>query len=89
MNVRIKTRSLGNTKFVGELYKIGMLSINIMFSCIRQLVTSDNLNEVESLCKLIPTIGARMEDECARKDAGKNVSKVFTLFRDFWLAFLE
>lgn len=78
MNVRIKTRSLGNTKFVGELYKIGMLSINIMFSCIRQLVTSDNLNEVESLCKLIPTIGARMEDECARKDAGKN--KLPTLF---------
>ena len=66
----MKIRSLGNTRFVGELYKIGMLSINIMNTCIRQLVQSDNESELESLCKLIPTIGSKME----REEKGKEVT---------------
>ena len=62
-NNQIKFRILGNTRYVGELYKVGMLSINVMNTFICQLVQSDNETELESLCKLIPAIAAEMERE--------------------------
>ena len=37
--------------------------MNIMSACMRQLVSSDNENELESLSKLIPTIGREFERE--------------------------
>ncbi|CAG5105893.1 Oidioi.mRNA.OKI2018_I69.chr1.g2544.t3.cds [Oikopleura dioica] len=61
LNTRIKIRGLGNVKFVGELYMEGLLSLNIIKICCQQLVYSDSENELESLCKLIPTIGKRMQ----------------------------
>ena len=39
----------------------GLLSLNIIKICCQQLVYSDSENELESLCKLIPTIGKRMQ----------------------------
>ena len=39
----------------------GLLSLNIIKICCAQLVYSDSENELESLCKLIPTIGKRMQ----------------------------
>merc|ERR1712106_624172 len=63
VNVRIKQQSMGNVTFVGELYLQKLLSSNIMNGCMRQLSTSDNENELESLSKLIPTIGREYERE--------------------------
>ena len=39
-----------------------------MNTCIRQLAHSDNESELESLCKLIPTIGEKMEREEKAKE---------------------
>ena len=66
LNNRIKIRSMGNTRFVGELYMIQLLSANIMSGCIGQLVHSNSETELESLCKLIETIGEKYstEDKC-------------------------
>ena len=73
---KVKRRAMGNTKFVGELYKIGMLSINIMNNCIRQFVISNNETELEALSKLIPAIGRRMEGE----EKGRDVSTTYIYF---------
>ncbi len=50
-------------RFVGELYLQKLLSVNIMIGCMRQLISSDHETELESLSKLIPTIGAELEKE--------------------------
>lgn len=60
---------MGNTRFVGELYMIQLLSANIMSGCIGQLVHSNSETELESLCKLIEAIGEKYSTE----DKGKEV----------------
>jgi len=80
LQTRVKIRSMGNTKFVGELYKMNLLSINIMNSCIRQLVQSNNETELESLCKLIPTIGRRMEGEQKGQEVKNLILRNFLKF---------
>ena len=49
--------------FVGELYLEKLLSVNIMIGCMRQLINSEHETELESLSKLIPTIGKELENE--------------------------
>ena len=58
-----KSKFILSSSFVGELYLRKLLSMNIMSACMRQLVSSDNENELESLSKLIPTIGREFERE--------------------------
>lgn len=59
-----KKRSLGNIKFIGELFKLGMLTEGTMISCISQLMNKESDEEsLESLCKLLTTIGKTLEKE--------------------------
>ena len=59
-----KRQGLGLVKFVGELFKLDMLSLKIMNACIVKLlhniVTPDE-EDVESLCQLISTIGEKIQ----------------------------
>lgn len=59
-----KRRGLGLVHFIGELFKLGMLTERIMHECVRKLVdfqgTPDEA-EVESLSKLLRTIGAHLD----------------------------
>ncbi|TPX08985.1 uncharacterized protein E0L32_009564 [Thyridium curvatum] len=59
-----KRRGLGLVQFIGELYKLGMLTERIMHECVRKLVdyqgTPDEA-EIESLSKLLRTIGASLD----------------------------
>lgn len=60
-----KRRGLGLVQFIGELYKLGMLTERIMHECVRKLVDHKGVPdeaEVESLCKLLRTIGANLDD---------------------------
>ncbi|KAI0048925.1 ARM repeat-containing protein [Auriscalpium vulgare] len=59
-----KRRSLGLIRFIGELFKLQMLTERIMHECIKQLLGSvDNPEEeeVESLCELLTTIGVQLD----------------------------
>ncbi len=60
-----KRRGLGLVQFIGELYKLGMLTERIMHECVRKLVdyqgTPDEA-EIESLSKLLRTIGANLDN---------------------------
>ncbi|KAK2728100.1 hypothetical protein QYM36_008546, partial [Artemia franciscana] len=66
LNERIsKTKRimLGNIRFIGELFKLRMLSIKIMNFCISKLLKSRDEEQLECLCKLISTIGKTYEEE--------------------------
>ncbi|THC99681.1 hypothetical protein EYZ11_000842 [Aspergillus tanneri] len=59
-----KRRGLGLVKFIGELYKLGMLTERIMHECVKKLVDYEGLPdeaEVESLTSLLRTIGASLD----------------------------
>ncbi|KHJ31694.1 putative eukaryotic translation initiation factor 4 gamma [Erysiphe necator] len=59
-----KRRGLGLVQFIGELYKLGMLTERIMHQCVMKLVDYKGVPdeaEVESLIKLLKTIGANLE----------------------------
>ncbi|KAF4584302.1 translation initiation factor 4g [Ophiocordyceps camponoti-floridani] len=59
-----KRRGLGLVQFIGELYKLGMLTERIMHECVHKLVNYKGMPdeaEIESLCKLLRTIGANLD----------------------------
>ncbi|KAI0481143.1 hypothetical protein GGR56DRAFT_664468 [Xylariaceae sp. FL0804] len=64
-----KRRGLGLVQFIGELYKLGMLTERIMHECVRKLVDYSGVPdeaEVESLTKLLRTIGANLDADKGR-----------------------
>jgi translation initiation factor 4G len=59
-----KRRGLGLVQFIGELYKLSMLTIRIMHECVHKLLNFEGLpseSTVESFVKLLRTIGETME----------------------------
>lgn len=59
-----KRRGLGLVKFIGELYKLGMLTERIMHECVKKLVDFEGIPdeaEVESLTSLLKTIGRSLD----------------------------
>lgn len=59
-----KRRGLGLVQFIGELYKLGMLTERIMLECVHKLVDHKGIPdeaEIESLSKLLRTIGAHLD----------------------------
>lgn len=57
----IRRRLVSTVRFIGELYKMDMLTTNIMSWCIKSLVDSGTEDKLECLCKLLTTIGAKLE----------------------------
>jgi translation initiation factor 4G len=59
-----KRRGLGLVKFIGELFKLCMLTERIMHECVKKLVDYEgvpDVAEVESLTSLLRTIGASLD----------------------------
>lgn len=59
-----KRKGLGLVQFIGELYKLGMLSIKIMHGCVIKLLDFEGLPQestVESLVKLLRAVGGTMQ----------------------------
>ncbi|XP_052898948.1 eukaryotic translation initiation factor 4 gamma 3-like [Anopheles moucheti] len=65
---RIRRRALGTIRFIGALYKQDQLGTNTMVSCVMLLLQDSMLDEesLECVCKLLTTIGARIEDSQGR-----------------------
>ncbi|KAF8520278.1 hypothetical protein BU17DRAFT_89283 [Hysterangium stoloniferum] len=66
---KAKRRGLGLVKFIGELFKLQMLTERIMHECIKkQLSNVENPEEeeIESLCKLLSTVGRQLDTDKAR-----------------------
>ncbi|ESO11029.1 hypothetical protein HELRODRAFT_97190 [Helobdella robusta] len=55
---KAKKRSLGNIKFIGELFKLKMLTEKIMHECLTKLFKfTEDEDSLECLCQLMSTIG--------------------------------
>jgi len=66
---RAKRRGRGLVKFIGELFKLQMLTERIMHECIEKLlsnVESPEEEEIDSLCTLLATVGQALDTIKAR-----------------------
>ncbi|KAI0311488.1 hypothetical protein OF83DRAFT_1271296 [Amylostereum chailletii] len=66
---KAKRRGLGLIRFIGELFKLQMLTERIMHECIKKLlsnVENPEEEEIESLCKLLTTVGQMIDTPKAR-----------------------
>lgn len=61
---KAKRQGLGLIKFIGELFKLQMLTERIMHECVKKLlgnVNNPEEEEIESLCKLLTTVGQLLD----------------------------
>ncbi|BFZ23990.1 hypothetical protein BsWGS_27026 [Bradybaena similaris] len=56
----------GNIRFIGELYKLNMLTETIMHDCILRLLKARDDDSLVSLCNLITTVGQSLDSDKAR-----------------------
>lgn len=64
---KAKRQGLGLVKFIGELFKLRMLTERTMHECIKKLLSNvDNPEEIESLCRLLSTVGQELDTTKAR-----------------------
>lgn len=63
---KARRRSLGNIKFIGELFKLKMLTEVIMHDCIVKLLKNHDEESLECLCRLLSTIGKDLDFEKAK-----------------------
>ncbi|KAE8290913.1 Eukaryotic translation initiation factor 4 gamma 1 [Larimichthys crocea] len=61
-----RRRSLGNIKFIGELFKLKMLTEPIMHDCVVKLLKNHDEESLECLCRLLSTIGKDLDFEKAK-----------------------
>ena len=62
-----RKRSLGNIRFIGELYKLQMLTVRIMHECVARLLKTTDDESLECLCRLVTTVGQEFEKETTQK----------------------
>lgn len=60
---KAKRQTLGNMRFIGELFKLGLLRDQVMHSCIGTLLKSKDEEKLECLCRLLTTIGKDLDTE--------------------------
>jgi len=57
---KAKRRGLGLVKFIGELFKLQMLTERIMHRCILRLLDEPAEEDIESVCQLLITVGSAL-----------------------------
>jgi translation initiation factor 4G len=66
---KARRQGLGLIKFIGELFKLQMLTERIMHECVKKLlcnIENPVEEELESLCTLLTTVGAILDTQKAR-----------------------
>ena len=62
---RVKVRTMGNIKLIGELYKKRMIAEKILHACVTDLLGSPSVEppeeNVEALCNLLVTVGKELD----------------------------
>ncbi|CAF4292492.1 unnamed protein product, partial [Adineta steineri] len=75
--IKAKLRKLGNIFFIGELFKLQMLTDNIIYGCIEYLLFGKPGEEnLEFLCCLLHTIGKELDEKSS------NESKLDKYYRE-------
>ncbi|XP_013390980.1 eukaryotic translation initiation factor 4 gamma 1 isoform X3 [Lingula anatina] len=64
--MKARRRSLGNIKFIGELFKLEMLTEAIMHNCLFKLLKAGDEESIECLCRLMSTVGKLIDHPKAK-----------------------
>lgn len=75
-----RRRSLGNIKFIGELFKMKMLTEAIMHDCVVKLLKNHDEESLECLCRLLSTIGKDLDFEKAKVNKALASTDCFKYF---------
>ena len=68
------------SRFIGELFKIRVLSVRVMHQCIiRLLAQPEDEESLEALCLLLSTIGKELEN-LATTTSGRSASNSVIIF---------
>ena len=62
-DARLRRKSVGNIRFIGELFKQNMLTVGIMMRCLNILLDNKDEESLECLCKLLTTVGKEVEEK--------------------------
>ena len=84
-----KRRMLGNIRFIGELYKKGMVIELIINICIKHLLKdSQNPSEedLEALCKLLITIGKQLDNPRSKRQIDEYFLQIQTILTNITLS---
>ena len=54
-------RSIGNIRFIGELFRLKLLTENIMHDCMFKLLKLQDNESIECACNLLETIGQDLD----------------------------
>jgi len=74
-----RKQSLGNIRFIGELFKLQIIPIHIVKYCISQLLTqSENEESLERLCTLMTTVGEELERSSVSIGPNGNINSYFS-----------
>ncbi|XP_072111343.1 eukaryotic translation initiation factor 4 gamma 1-like [Mobula birostris] len=79
---KARRRSLGNIKFIGELFKLKMLTEPIMHDCIVKLLKNHDEESLECLCRLLTTIGKDLDFEKAKPRMDQYFNQMEKIIKD-------
>jgi translation initiation factor 4G len=77
-----KRRMLGNIRFIGELYKKGMVIEIIIHICIKHLLKdpqNPSEEDLEALCKLLTTIGKQLDNPRSKRQIDEYFQQIQTI----------
>ncbi|KAK1900497.1 Eukaryotic translation initiation factor 4 gamma 1 [Dissostichus eleginoides] len=77
-----RRRSMGNMKFIGELFKLKMLTEVIMHDCIVKLLKNHDEEFLECLCRLLSTIGKDLDFEKAKPRMDQYFNQMENIIKD-------
>ncbi|KAK3602704.1 hypothetical protein CHS0354_017146 [Potamilus streckersoni] len=63
----VRKRSLGNIRFIGELFKLKMITENVMHDCVFKLLRTKDEENIECVCTLLKTIGKELDTDRAQR----------------------
>jgi translation initiation factor 4G len=79
---KAKRRGLGLVKFIGELFKLQMLTERIMHRCILKLLDEPAEEDIESVCQLLKTVGTALSGPKGKESMDMYFGKMNNLSQD-------
>ena len=83
---KAKRRGLGLVKFIGELFKLQMLTERIMHRCILKLLDEPAEEDIESACQLLITVGSALSGPKGKESMDQYFEKMKELAADHTLS---
>ncbi|XP_062264133.1 eukaryotic translation initiation factor 4 gamma 3-like [Platichthys flesus] len=78
----IRRRSMGNIKFIGDLFKLKMLTASAMNDCVDKLLNNHDEESLECLCSLLSTIGKDFDLVVAKRQMDQYFNQMENIVRE-------